>query len=46
MILTDEAPVNYLPRVGQVSDYLHGDENLFLYVDGADHLVEELPGVS
>lgn len=45
MIGTDEAPVNDLPCVGQVSDYLHGDENLFLDVDGADHLVQELSGV-
>lgn len=46
MIWTHEAPVDYLPRVGQVSNYLHGDENLFLDVDGADHLVQELSGVS
>lgn len=46
MIGTDEAPVNDLPRVGQVSNYLHGDENLLLDVDGADHLVQELSGVS
>lgn len=46
MIGSDEAPVNYLPCVGQVSNYLHGDENLFLDVDGADHLVQELSGVS
>lgn len=46
MIRSDEAPVNYLPCVGQVSNYLHGDENLFFDVDGADHLVQELSGVS
>lgn len=45
MIWTDEAPVNDLPGIGQVSNNLHGDENLFLDVDCADHLVQELSGV-
>ena len=38
-------PVDDLPGVGQVSYDLHGDQHLLLDVDGADHLVEELPGV-
>lgn len=38
-------PVDDLPGVGQVSYDLHGDEHLLLDVDGADHLMEELPGV-
>lgn len=40
-----QAPVNYLPRVGQVSNYLHRDEDFFFDIDGADHVVQELPGV-
>lgn len=39
-------PVNYLPCIRQVSNYLHGNENFFFDIDGADHLVQELPGVS
>lgn len=46
MIRTDEVPVNNLPCVGQVSNYLHGNENLFLDVNCANHLVQELSGVS
>lgn len=38
-------PVDYLPRIGEISYYLHGDQDLFFDVDGADHLVQELPGV-
>lgn len=40
------APVNDLPGVGEVSNDLHGDEYLFFDIDGADHVVQELPGVS
>lgn len=39
-------PVNYLPCVGEIADYLHGNEDFFFDVDGADHLVQELSGVS
>ena len=39
-------PVNDLPGIGEVSHDLEVDEELFLDVDGADHLVQELPGVS
>lgn len=40
-----DPPVNDLPRVGQVSNDLHGDEDFLFDVDGADHVVEELSGV-
>lgn len=46
MFFSEEVPVNYLPCVGQVSNYLHGDENLLFDIDGADHLVQKLPCVS
>lgn len=39
------APVNDLPCIGQISNDLHGDQDLLFDVDGADHLVQELPGV-
>lgn len=32
-------PVNDLPSVGEVSNDLHGDEDLFFDIDGADHVV-------
>ena len=44
--LVQPLPVYDLPGIGQVSYYLHGDQDLFLDVDGANHLVQELPGVS
>lgn len=40
-----EVPVNDLPCIGQVSNYLHGNENFLFDIDGADHLVKELSGV-
>ena len=41
----DDSPVYDLPGVGEVGDDLHGDEDLLLYVDDADHLVQVLAGV-
>lgn len=39
-------PINYLPCIGQISNYLHCDEDFFFDIDGADHLVQEFSGVS
>lgn len=46
MFRTAQVPVNDLPGVGEVSNYLHSDEDLFFDIDSADHVVQELPGVS
>lgn len=46
MFMTVCVPVNDLPGVGEVSNNLHGDEDLFFDIDGADHVVQKLPGVS
>lgn len=40
-----QVPVNDLPCVGQISNYLHRNEDLFFDVDGTDHLVQKPPGV-
>lgn len=39
MFMTVCVPVNDLPGVGEVSNDLHGDEDLFFDIDGADHVV-------
>lgn len=46
MFIRKQVPVNYLPRVGQVSDYLHSNEDFFFDINSADHLMQKFPGVS
>lgn len=46
MWISQWVPVNDLPCVRQIPHYLHGNENFFFDIDGADHLVQELSGVS
>lgn len=46
MFRRKQVPVNYLPRVGQISDYLHSNEDFFFDINCADHLMQKLPSVS
>lgn len=45
MFSRKKAPIDDLPGVRQVSNYLHGDEDFLFDVNGADHLMQELPSV-
>lgn len=46
MFSRTQVPVNYLPCVRQISDYLHSNEDFFFDINSADHVMQKLPSVS